>query len=208
MMNRVVLGVTFSLAGMFTACAADIPTGAVAAYWRFNDATDVGADSGAYGSRLTDLSAVTPESRDSGYASGKKRTYDDSGCLHIATAGAKAVGKINGWNPSKGYTIVLKFRSECTIDASDVQGRDENVYNLMKTVSDDKSWHFMAFRYDPDKLTGGGDSRYKYWLFADYSDEGAGDRAEAAADENVYFPVSVADDGTVSVGGRIGEGLC
>ena len=175
------------------------PAGAVVGWWRFNE-SPYKADSSGNGNAI-DSFASGVGGVSSGTASG---CYDGSGYLDITTAGRKAttVALSRTWDTSKGYTYAMKFKSNCSAGTYD---DDPNISKLLTDINDKTAWHFVAFRYDPDKLTGSGKSTN--WLFTDpnYNDSNGavGTQGEISGTYTMYFPLGLSGD-KATIGGTIG----
>ena len=184
-------GVGLALVGF----GADVaPFGSVVGWWKFDDAANPGKDSSEYGNDLDGLSNVSAGVIDSGYTT--RGTYNDSGCLYIGTAGNTATAtpkKI--WDTTKGFTYAMRSR---TADGKVDTTIDANVNGVLNALNDHKGWHFIAYRYDPDKLTG--NNNWLRWLFADLTDPNDGNRAEVTSDDTIYFPLST----DIAIGGNVG----
>lgn len=176
---------------------ANVPNGAVAAWWRFDNPDNVGFDSSGYGNHLNNSKVDGSNVKVECDAAGSSGTYDGSASLWLASGKSISGSATTSWDTSSGYTYAMKFKADC--NAGTYQS-DPNVNAVLSAINDKDSWHFIAFRYDPSKLTGKSGSEAKNWLFADYSSSSANGRAEASGDYDMYFPLS----NQISVGGKIG----
>lgn len=193
-----------SLLGFGTGIA---PYGSVVGHWKFNDPNGYGADSSGFGHTLTTFQSGVAGVQGTG---AKSNGYDGSGYLNISTAGNKVMGSFdsNWLDASKGYTILIRYKN--TGFKATVAG-DPEVKKLLNTLNDKNSWHFAAYRYDPDLRV---NKQYAETLYTDptygdrygtgYAKATDGSYAEAVGSKGTYlFPVAVTSSG-ITIGGKIG----
>lgn len=183
------------------------PYGSVVGYWKFNDASDYGVDSSGFGHTLTAFQSGVAGAEGTGASS---NGYDGSGYLAISTAGNTATGTFgdNWLDVTKGYTILVRYKN--TGFKTTVAGETE-VQKLLNTLNDKDSWHFAAYRYDPNLLV---NKQYSETLYTDptfgdrygtgFAKAADGSYAEAVGSKGSYlFPVVVTSGG-ITIGGKVG----
>jgi len=143
-----------------------IRDGAVLGYWQFNDAT-FKKDSSVWGNDITDAF----DTGVSGVAGGTaEHGYDGTGCLNIQGSSKSvsvSIAKAPSFNnkTSPYFTLIERFKSSKAYTGTSSEA---------KILSDTKTWHFLAARYQVGGSSNPTYSSYSYMYCCDPDLPGTG----------------------------------